>query len=92
MPPLSEKEFTELKESINKHGLKYLIKVLPDGRIIDGYHRWLIFGDAVPYEVIDLPEEQVYELALTPNIARRQLSSEQIKAVYERAKVFRSKL
>ncbi|MFP3214735.1 MAG: MT-A70 family methyltransferase [Nitrososphaeria archaeon] len=86
LPPLSEKEFAELKESIKKHGLKYPIKVLPDGRIIDGYHRWLILGDAVPYEVIDLPEEQAYELALTLNIARRQLSPEQIKAVYERAK------
>ena len=86
LPPLSEQELAELRESIKKHGLKYPIKVLPDGRIIDGYHRWLVLEDAVLFEVIDVPEEQAYELALMLNIARRQLSPEQIKAVYERAK------
>jgi len=34
LPPLSEKEFAELKESINKHGLKYPIKVKHNGRLI----------------------------------------------------------
>ncbi len=82
LPPLTEDEFNELKASIEKFGVKYPIKILPDGRIIDGYHRWKIAGAGVPYETIDLPEEDAFELGIVLNTARRQLSPEQVREVY----------
>jgi len=74
-PPLSLTQMEALRESIATYGLKYPIKVLPDGRIIDGYHRWLILGDKTPYEVIDVDEETAIGIARVLNLARRQLSA-----------------
>jgi len=56
---------------------------LPDGRIIDGYHRWLIAGDGCPYRVLDISEDKAFALGLPLNIARRQLTPEQISEIHE---------
>jgi len=86
LPPLSLTEMEALRESIMVHGLKYPIKVLPDGRIIDGYHRWMVLGEKTPYEVIEVDEETAHGIARILNTARRQLSAEQVKAIYDRIK------
>ncbi len=92
LPPLSSAEFEALKKSIEEHGIKYPIKILPDGRIIDGYHRWLIAKDKTPYEIVDLPEEDAFELGIVLNTARRQLSPEQVREVYEKARALALRL
>ncbi|MCL4340136.1 MAG: hypothetical protein M1388_03275 [Thaumarchaeota archaeon] len=64
------------KKVLKKYGARYTIKVLPDGRIIDGYHMWKILGENAPYEIIDLPEEEAFELGIVLNTAKMQLSPE----------------
>jgi len=64
--------------------VKYPILVLPDGRIIDGYHRWQIAGDNCPYKVLDIDEDKAFALGLVLNIARRHLTPEQISEIHER--------
>jgi ParB-like chromosome segregation protein Spo0J len=48
--PLSTAENEALTESLKQYGLKHPILVLPDGRIIDGYHRWQILAGKVPFD------------------------------------------
>lgn len=78
MPPLAMYEFEALKASIAEHGVLQHILLLPDGRIIDGYHRWKIDPSA-PYNILDLDENTAFLLGLAMNSARRQLSPDQIK-------------
>ena len=84
LPSLSEWEMRLLRESIEAFGVQYPILILPDGRIIDGYHRWLIAGDECPYEVLNISEDEAFELGVVLNLERRQLSFEQIQEIYER--------
>jgi len=79
LPPLASYEFEALKASIAEHGILQHILVLPDGRIIDGYHRWKIAGDEVSKDVLPLDEQSAFLLGLAMNIARRQMSLDQIK-------------
>ncbi|RKY02025.1 hypothetical protein DRP77_08595 [Candidatus Poribacteria bacterium] len=73
-----------LEESIRRDGVKYPILILPDGRIIDGYHRWRIAGDECPYEVLNISEDKAFILGIALNLARRHLSPEQIREIHER--------
>ena len=73
-----------MEESIRRDGVKYPILILPDGRIIDGYHRWLIAGDECPYEVLNISEDKAFILGIALNLARRHLSPEQIREIHER--------
>lgn len=77
LPPLASYEFEELKASIAEHGVLQHILVLPDGRIIDGCHRWKIAGDKTPYDILNLDEQSAFLLGLAMNIARRQMSPDQ---------------
>lgn len=85
LPVLSTQEKKALKHSIKAHGgVKVPIMILPDGRIIDGHHRWeLAIGD-VPYEVFNGSEDDAYDLGIALNLHRRQLSPEQINEVRKR--------
>jgi transposase len=82
VPPLTPAELERLAESIRQDGVQYPILVLPDGRIIDGHHRWKIGAEAA-VKVVDIPEEQALALAVALNVARRQLSEEQISTLHE---------
>jgi len=86
VPPLASYERESLKNSIQEHGQQIPIKVLPDGRIIDGHHRYAILGDTVKYEVVDIDEATAIVLAQSLNMDRRQLSGEQIREIRERQK------
>jgi N6-adenosine-specific RNA methylase IME4/DNA-binding transcriptional regulator YiaG len=86
LPPLSTYEHLELEASIARHGVLQPILVLPDGRIIDGYHRWQIARDKTPFTTINLDEEAAFLLGLSVNIARRQMSPEQIRKLREKQK------
>ena len=86
LPPLATHRREALRESIEKNG--YLgppVYLMPDGRIIDGHHRWEITGGDCPVEVLNVDEDTGKALALAHNTARRQLSHEEIREV-ERAR------
>ena len=83
LPSLSEWEMRLLRESIEAFGVMYPILVLPDGRIIDGYHRWLIAGDECPYEVVDISEDEAFTLGIALNLVQRHLSLEQIQEIQD---------
>lgn len=87
LPPLSTEERAQLRRGVSNGAVKIPILHLPDGRIIDGHHRWELSNHTYPFlEEIDLPEEKAFALALTLNIARRHLSLEQINAIRENVK------
>ena len=79
LPPLSTYEFEELKNSIEQHGVLQKILLLPDGRIIDGYHRWKITNGKAPYEILDLEEDSAFTLGILLNLARRNMAPEQMR-------------
>lgn len=86
IPNLSVDEQERLKRSVEKFGLKHPILALPDGRIIDGKHRYAILGGKVPadkLQILDLSEEEAEALAYSVNLDRRQLSGEQLKALMD---------
>ena len=85
LPPLANYEFEALKASIAEHGVLQRILVLPDGRIIDGYHRWRIELDA-PYDILNLDDDTAFLLGLATNSARRQMSPDQIKELRKKQK------
>lgn len=83
LPLLSTAEKEALTESLKQYGLKHPILALKDGRIIDGYHRWQILGEAaVPQdkiEFVDLDEETAFGLGISLNLDRRHLTPELIR-------------
>jgi len=86
LPPLATHRRDALRQSIEDHGYNGPpVYVMPDGRIIDGHNRWEITGGNCPVEVLDVDEETGRSLALAHNMARRQLSHEELKEV-ERAR------
>ena len=98
LPPLSTYERKLLAESIRKYGILVPLIVLPDGRIIDGVHRYEI-ADEIGYEIpkdkieiLDLDEDEALALGLKLNIERRQLSPEQIQEIRARQRELALKL
>jgi len=92
LPPLAPLEREALQQSIDQDGVKQPILVLPDGRIIDGHHRWKLSNGSAPYTVLDLPEERAFELAVELNLSRRHLSREQMAKVGQKARERREAL
>lgn len=87
MPPLSPDEYSELEASILEHGIQVPIITDEHGVVIDGHHRKMIaehHGLHLPREVrAMLPEAEKTALSITLNVARRQLSREQRRAIVE---------
>lgn len=81
LPALSTYELDELTKSIAKHGVLQPIFVLPDGRIIDGFHRWKLSAGKAPFKVLKMSESDAFMLGVIMNIARRNLSHAQLKRV-----------
>lgn len=82
--PLSTFEKAVLSETINIYGILDPVLLLPDGRIIDGYHRWKIAterGLEVPYKIMDISEHEAIKLAIALNMGRRSFSYEQLREV-----------
>ena len=84
MPPLSDKDYQRLKESIAKHGILpgHEPEIDEQGRIIDGHHRALICAELgkecptrpAPHFATD---EEAWDYAFAVNVHRRHLSIEQ---------------
>jgi len=92
LPPLREDDYSRLKKSIEEQGIQESLKILPNGIIIDGYHRKKIAQELgiknIPYEIKQLNKDEALELGISLNLARRNLSFEQkieiIKKLRER--------
>lgn len=85
LPPLGEDDYSRLKESIREQGIQESIKILPNGTIIDGYHRKEIAQELeikdIPYEIKQLDKDEALGLGISLNLARRQLSFDQKKEI-----------
>lgn len=85
LPLLSREDFNRLRESIKDKGIQESIKILPDGTIIDGYHRKRIIQELdierIPYEVKKISRDEAFELGISLNLARRHLSFDQKKEI-----------
>lgn len=82
LPMLSTIEKENLELSIKQYGIKQKIYARQNGEIIDGVHRKEIadkLGVECPSERLDLSEEDAFDLGLSLNIDRRQLSGEQLE-------------
>jgi DNA modification methylase len=82
IPPPSKYERDSLTESIKNYGIKTAVLALPDGRIIDGATRYSIANELnieCPTLVLDLDEDTAFQLGVSLNLDRRQLSFEQIR-------------
>lgn len=77
LPPLSSEEEASLEQSIKSSGVINPVRVLPDGRIIDGYNRWKLSKGTAKVEVLNVDEKEAFGLALRLNTSRRHLSAEQ---------------
>jgi transcriptional regulator with XRE-family HTH domain len=84
LPPLGIPERESLRLSIETEGVKQPILVLPDGRIIDGHHRWEFANGDAPHAVLEISEDKAFDLAVELNLARRQLSRQQIKRIKDK--------
>jgi len=85
--PLSSFEREGLRKSLDQFGyLGSPIYVMPDGRIIDGYHRYELIGDDAPVEVLEVDEATGFALGIAHNRDRRNLTPEQLKDLRERQK------
>lgn len=70
----SDHEFNLLKRSISEDGMTQPVIVLPNGRIVDGEHRWkackALGYTSIPVVKIDMTEEQRRVATLRHNLAR----------------------
>ena len=82
LPPLTGAEKAALRRSIDSSGVLNPVLVLPDGRIVDGHHRWELSGGTAPVRTLQLSEEEARDLAFSLNLARRQLAPEQLSEVH----------
>ncbi|KAA0139176.1 hypothetical protein FYZ48_11080 [Gimesia chilikensis] len=87
LPPLNEQEYETLKNSIEIDGLNYPIIVDQTGETVDGFHRQraceeLKIKCSRIVRNFD-SESEKYELALSLNCNRRQLSQNQKRKVIE---------
>jgi len=82
-PLLTGSEFTELCESIRENGQRQPVRVLPDGRIVDGRNRWraceAIGREAMTLE-LQMDDLDVLQFVIDENVRRRHLSSSQAAA------------
>jgi ParB-like chromosome segregation protein Spo0J len=80
-PQLSELELRLLADDMQLRGLQHAIEILPDGRIVCGYHRWAaakLLGwqeirCIVHYALAERGEEAVLEHLVADNEFRRQI-------------------
>lgn len=85
LPPLSEEEYANLKQSISEQGILVPVEYDEDGNILDGHHRIQIaneLGIEIPSIVRSgMSEQQKRSHARTLNTVRRHLNREQKREV-----------
>jgi ParB-like chromosome segregation protein Spo0J len=80
---LTGEKYEEIKRSIEIHGIRDPIKVLPDFTIIAGHQRYRIAleleHDKAPVEIMDINEQEAEYLLIADNEERRQSDDDPIK-------------
>lgn len=78
---LNDAELAGLRASLDRSGrVVDPIQVLPDGRIVDGHHRWRLARELdvpCPHLTLNEDEEEAFRMAVELNAQRRQLSPEE---------------
>ena len=80
LPPLTDEQYQQLKDSIATYGQQVPIKALNDGRIVDGRNRRRAceeLGMEPRAEYVDLDDKTALRLGVALNLERRQLTREQ---------------
>ena len=81
--PLTPQEREALRADIAAHGVIYPVMVLPDGRIVDGHHRWELSNSQAPIHVLPaMTDQAALYLAGQLNIARRHLDRTEWNALF----------
>lgn len=86
LPPLSTEQFAALKADIKANKVRQPIDVDESGNILDGHHRYKIDKNAPRKVIRGLTKAEKEAHAFRSNIARRNMSTEQRKAVDKRMK------
>ena len=86
LPPLSQDEYENLKEDVAKMGVLVPIEFDEVGEVLDGHHRIQACRELgiteYPRVIREFKnEEEKHAHVYVVNIARRQLSSEQLKSI-----------
>lgn len=97
LPPLSEEEYTALKEDIRARGVAVAVEFDGDGNILDGHHRVKIWQE-LQDEGVDIPmfdqkvmhfqsEEAKRDYVLALNLKRRHLTPTQKAMLFARLRL-----
>lgn len=86
-PAMSDDEFELFKKDIAENGLQTPIVTLPDGRIIDGRHRWRACMETRTKPRYQVHSGNPWAYVISANLHRRHLSSSQRAMVAARIAV-----
>jgi len=86
LPPLKQSEQEALAADIKANGVTHKIAIDEYGNILDGHHRYAIDRKAPTRVVSGLSPDEKVAYTIRANLARRNLSSEQIKEVAKQQK------
>lgn len=92
LPPLKTSEREALAADIKVNGVIHPVVIDEDGNILDGHHRYAIDCNAPTRIVEGLSEEEKQAYTIRANLARRNLSLEQTKAVEKRQREIAKRL
>jgi transcriptional regulator with XRE-family HTH domain len=92
LPPLKTSEREALAADIKANGVLHPVVIDEDGNILDGHHRYAIDRNAPTRVVEGLTDEEKQAYTIRANLARRNLSLEQTKAVEKRQREIAKKL
>lgn len=83
-PTMSPEEFAAFKEDIATNGLQTPIVTIPDGRIIDGRHRWRACMDTKTEPKYQVYQGNPWTYVISANLHRRHLNASQRAMVVAR--------
>ena len=86
LPPLKQSEQEALAADIKANGVLHPVVIDEYGNILDGHHRYAIDHNAPTRVVSGLSPDEKVAYTIRANLARRNLSSDQIKEVAKQQK------
>ena len=86
LPPLKQSEQEALAADIKANGVLHPVVIDEYGNILDGHHRYAIDRNAPTRIVSGLSPDEKVAYTIRANLARRNLSSDQIKEVAKQQK------
>lgn len=76
-PEMSDEDFSAFKADIQKHGLLTPIVTVPDGRILDGRHRWRVCMELGIEPRYQVHAGNPWSFVISANLHRRHLTTSQ---------------